>query len=105
MSKQQHTAVEPDLEPLSDLAKALSHPVRLKILRILNKENTCICNDLVIQLPVAQSTVSQHLKELKRVGLIHGEIDGPRICYCLNQKRISELKILFNEFFKPFKGK
>ena len=103
MTIKKHTHTESDLKKLSELSKALSHPVRLSILRILNERNACICNELVIRLPVAQSTVSQHLKELKKAGLIQGDIDGPRVCYCLNYNRIGELKEIFTSFFKTFK--
>lgn len=86
---------------LSDIAKALSHPARIEILRFLSQKNSCMCGDIVNALPLAQSTVSQHLKELKRVGLIEGEIDGPKICYCLNKSQIEkaykELSKLFNK--------
>ncbi len=103
MTKTKNSTEEPEIDELSAFARALSHPVRLKILQILNEKNACICNDLVIRLPVAQSTVSQHLKELRKAGLIQGEIDGPRVCYCLNPNRISELKDLFTNFFNTFK--
>jgi DNA-binding transcriptional ArsR family regulator len=81
---------------LAELAKALSHPARIKILKILLDKNVCMCGDIVELLPLAQSTVSQHLKELKGVGLIAGEIEGPRICYCLNMKMIQKAKDYFN---------
>jgi len=84
---------------LADVAKALSHPARIKILKMLAEKNTCICGEIVDGLPLAQATVSQHLKELKRVGLIQGEIEGPKMCYCLNPDFISKsyesLKRLF----------
>ena len=70
-------------EELARLAKALAHPVRVRIVRLLAARGTCVCGDLVDELPVAQSTVSQHLKILKEAGVIVGEIDGPRRCYCL----------------------
>jgi ArsR family transcriptional regulator len=79
---------------LAELAKALGHPLRIRILRILAKRKTCICGELVDELPVAQSTVSQHLKMLKDAGLIQGEIDGPRICYCIVAEALDELKEL-----------
>jgi DNA-binding transcriptional ArsR family regulator len=82
---------------LADLAKALSHPARIKILHILTDMNLCMCGDIVDLLPLSQSTVSQHLKELKRVGLIQGEIEGPKVCYCLNQKMIEKAKNAFNQ--------
>ncbi len=86
---------------LADVAKALSHPARIKILKILTGMNVCMCGDIVEHLPLSQSTVSQHLKELKRVGLITGEIEGPKVCYCINyanlQKAKSEIDKLFNQ--------
>lgn len=72
-------------------AKALAHPARIAILRELAKRGTCICGEIVDVLPLAQSTVSQHLKALKEAGLIDGEVDGPRSCYCLNLKAIKIL--------------
>jgi len=84
---------------LALFAKVLSHPARIEILRILAERNTCMCGELVIEMPLAQSTVSQHLKELKNVGLIIGEIDGPRSCYCLNTKCIEEMETLFSGLF------
>ncbi|MFZ2324432.1 MAG: metalloregulator ArsR/SmtB family transcription factor [Ignavibacteriaceae bacterium] len=86
---------------LADIAKALSHPARIKILKILTEMNVCMCGDIVELLPLSQSTVSQHLKELKRVGLIKGDIEGPKVCYCVNnqtlQKAKKELDKLFNQ--------
>ena len=86
---------------LADVAKALSHPARIRILKILTQMNVCMCGDIVEQLPLAQATVSQHLKELKRVGLIQGDIDGPKVCYCVNNKTLQkakkELDKLFNQ--------
>lgn len=84
---------------LADVAKALAHPARISILKFLSKTNSCMCGDIVESLPLAQSTVSQHLKELKKVGLIEGEIDGPKICYCINNKVLSESKIAFDKLF------
>lgn len=77
---------------LSDIFKALSHPARINILRILAQKNVCMCGDIVDLLPLSQSTVSQHLKELKRVGLIGGEIDGPKVCYCIDNKTLVKVK-------------
>lgn len=88
---------------LADIAKAISHPARIQILRILNEADRCIVGEMVEILPLSQSTVSQHLKELKRVGLIKGEIEGPRVCYCLNQQVVSEVKQAFSELFSTFK--
>lgn len=79
------------------LAKALGHPVRVRILRILLGREACFCGELVEFLPVAQATVSQHLKVLRDAGLIRGEIDGPRVCYCANRDRIHQLANLVAE--------
>ena len=81
-------------EELSTLAKALGHPARVKILRILVRKNACICGDIVEELPLAQSTVSQHLKVLKDAGLIRGDVDGPRVCYCIEPRALRRFKAL-----------
>lgn len=77
---------------LAVLCKALGHPARVAILRHLLQVDRCICGDIVNILPLAQSTVSQHLKQLKEAGLIRGEIEGPCICYCADKNRLAELK-------------
>ncbi|MEX0647059.1 MAG: metalloregulator ArsR/SmtB family transcription factor [Balneolaceae bacterium] len=82
---------------LAEMLKALSHPARIAILEILAGRNTCICGDITDELPLAQSTVSQHLKSLKSAGIIKGEIDGVRTCYCLNEENVAELKSLFED--------
>jgi ArsR family transcriptional regulator, arsenate/arsenite/antimonite-responsive transcriptional repressor len=79
---------------LATLAKALGHPVRVRILGMLAERKECICGDLVDGTDLAQSTVSQHLTVLKKAGLIQGEVDGPRVCYCLNQDTLRRFKIL-----------
>ncbi len=79
---------------LAELAKALAHPVRVRILRILVRKGTCICGDIVDELPLAQSTVSQHLKVMKDAGLIQGEIQGPRTCYCVDPGVLKRMKVL-----------
>ncbi len=84
---------------LAEIAKALSHPARIKILKILSDKNVCICGDLVEQLPLSQSTVSQHLRELKRVGLIKGEIEGPKTCYCVDEVQLTKAKEAFLTLF------
>ena len=71
---------------LADFARALSHPARVAILKTLAEKKECICGDLVLDLPLAQSTVSQHLKALKEIGLIRGTVDGPRSRYCIDWK-------------------
>jgi DNA-binding transcriptional ArsR family regulator len=84
---------------LADIAKALSHPARIRILKILTEMNVCMCGDIVEQLPLAQATVSQHLKELKRVGLIQGEIEGPKVCYCVNNQTLQKAKKEIDKLF------
>lgn len=88
---------------LSAFAKAISHPARIEILRILAQRNSCICGEIVLEIPLAQSTVSQHLKELKSAGLISGVIDGPRSCYCLNVEGIAEMAFLFGDLLSLIK--
>ena len=83
-------------EALAALAKALGHPARVAILRQLGKNGKCICGDIVSTLPLAQATVSQHLKVLKNAGLVQGEIDGPRVCYCIDPKAVQRLQKLVN---------
>lgn len=90
---------------LADISKALSHPARIKILKILSNTKGCLCGDIVDLLPLAQSTVSQHLKELKRVGLITGEYESPKICYCLNDNVIKNLLIRLNYFIDNLNNK
>jgi ArsR family transcriptional regulator len=94
---------QPDLRPiegadadseLAALAKALAHPARVQILRMLARRSDCVCGDIVEELPLAQSTVSQHLKVLKDVGLIRGEVDGARVCYCIDPQTLRRLKAL-----------
>lgn len=77
---------------LADIAKALAHPARIRILKILTSMSSCMVGNIVEQLPLSQSTVSQHLKELKRVELIKGEIDGPKVCYCINNETLTKAK-------------
>ena len=95
--------VEADLRPvegkgvddeLAALAKAVAHPARIRILRLLVRKTACVCGDIVDDLPLAQSTVSQHLKVLKEAGLIRGEVDGPRVCYCIEPSALRRFKVL-----------
>lgn len=82
---------------LARLAKALGHPARVAILRLLLARGECICGAICDQLPLAQSTISQHLKTMKDAGLIQGEVDGPRICYCVNPAGLARLKALVED--------
>ncbi len=86
---------------IADLAKALAHPARVAIIQHLLKEKSCVCGDLVEVLPLAQATVSQHLKELKNIGILHGEINPPRVCYCINETVWQEAKAIFGEILEP----
>lgn len=89
--------IDPGEDPdgaLARLAKALGHPARVKILRFLLERDDCMVGAIVEELPLAQSTVSQHLKILREAGLIYGEMDGPRICYCADRARIEQLRRL-----------
>lgn len=79
---------------LARLAKALGHPARVAILRLLSRRESCVCGEIVDELPLAQSTVSQHLKQLKAAGLIRGEVDGPRVCYCIEPGVVELFKAL-----------
>jgi DNA-binding transcriptional ArsR family regulator len=84
---------------LAQFAKALGHPARVAIISLLLKKQTCICGDIVDELPLSQSTVSQHLKELKEAGIIKGEIDGVKTCYCIDETNWSKMSVLFNKMF------
>jgi ArsR family transcriptional regulator len=81
-------------QEVARLAWAIAHPARVRILRILLARKSCICGELVELMPLAQSTVSQHLKILKEAGLVQGEIDGPKVCYCVNRAGLARLKKL-----------
>lgn len=84
---------------LAEIARALAHPARIAILQYLARVNACIGGEIVGALPLAQPTISRHLKELKAVGLIKGEIDGVRVNYCIDRERWEEVQRLMNGFF------
>ena len=84
----------PDAEALAALSWAIAHPIRVRILELLLEREACVCGELVELLPVAQSTVSQHLKIMKEAGLILGDVDGPKVCYCVNSAGLAKLKKL-----------
>ena len=90
-------------QELAEFAKALAHPARIAILKLLAQKNECICGEIVEVLPLSQSTVSQHLKELKNAGLIDGSIDGPRSCYCINWKAFEKFNAEFSSLFSSLK--
>lgn len=83
-------------------AKALSHPARVAILKLLIQKQACVCGDIVDELPLSQSTVSQHLKELKEAGLIKGDIEGAKVCYCIDEKEWNTAKNLLSEIFVSY---
>lgn len=84
---------------IAKYAKALSHPARVAILRLLIQKQACVCGDIVDELPLSQSTVSQHLKELKQAGLIKGDIEGAKVCYCIDEKEWNVARNYLNELF------
>ena len=85
---------------IAKYAKALSHPARVAILNVLLKKQACVCGDIVDELPIAQSTVSQHLKELKEAGLIKGDIEGTSICYCIDLNEWNKANDILNNLFQ-----
>lgn len=87
---------------IAKYAKALAHPARVAILQLLIKKQACICGDIVDELPLSQSTVSQHLKELKEAGLIKGDIDGVKICYCIDEKEWETAKSYLDNLFNSY---
>ncbi len=90
-----------ELNELAQFAKAIAHPARIKILEHLAAKESCFCGDIVKELPLSQSTVSQHLKALKEAGLIEGEVEPPAVCYCINSKKLEkiykQLRALFSK--------
>jgi DNA-binding transcriptional ArsR family regulator len=90
---------------IAKYAKALAHPARIAILQLLLKKQNCICGDIVDELPLSQSTVSQHLKELKEAGLIKGDIDGVKMCYCIDEKEWKNAQTILNTLFESYKVK
>jgi DNA-binding transcriptional ArsR family regulator len=87
---------------LAKYGKALAHPARVAILKLLARKNACICGDIVEELPLSQSTVSQHLKELKEAGLIKGEIEGVKICYCIDEAEWKKARQVMDELFGSY---
>jgi len=95
---------ETDLQELAEFAKVISHPARLAILKYLADKKTCISGDISDQLPLSRTTVSQHLKELSELGLVHGEIDGLKVNYCLCSSNIEKYLLMFESFFEPVRA-
>lgn len=85
---------------MANIAKALGHPARIAIIEYLLRVNECICGDIVNELPLAQPTVSQHLKELKNAGIIKGNIEGNSVCYCIDEKTIEILNSYFSKIIE-----
>lgn len=91
---------------LANMAKVLAHPARIAILQELMKLNSCVCGELVTEIGLAQATISQHLKELKTIGLIKGTIEGTSMCYCIDKEKWKEIQDQFSAFFElPIAGK
>jgi ArsR family transcriptional regulator, arsenate/arsenite/antimonite-responsive transcriptional repressor len=90
-----------DIQELASLTKALGHPMRVQIVRLLKDRGACVCGDIVEQLPLGNTTVWQHLKVLKDAGIVKGEIDGPKLCYCLNEQTLTRLIELIQELSAP----
>ena len=97
MNLQKISIDDRQLQRSAEIAKALGHPARIAILKILAERTSCFCGDITEILPLAQSTVSQHLKALKNAGLIKGEVEGVKTCYCLNPDGIRELQSVLTE--------
>ena len=89
---------------IAKIAKALAHPARIAILDLLAKRQACVCGDIVDELPLSQSTVSQHLKELKEAGLIKGDIEGAKVCYCIDEKEWKAAQVYLNQLFDTYKS-
>lgn len=90
---------------IADMAKAMAHPARVAILEQILDSGSCICNDLVINLPLAQATISQHLKELKIAGIIKGQTEGKVVCYWIDEDNWNQMAAVFSIFFKSLKNK
>ncbi len=96
-SKPVKLKADPTADDFAKLGWAIAHPARVQIVRLLIGREACVCGEIVDCLPLAQSTVSQHLKILKDSGLIQGEVDGPKVCYCINPQRLEQLKAFVAE--------
>ncbi|MCK0179816.1 metalloregulator ArsR/SmtB family transcription factor [Flavobacteriaceae bacterium S0862] len=93
-----------EINEIAAIAKVFSHPARVAILQYISKQNTCICNDIVDEIGLAQATISQHLKIINDAKLLEGTFEGKSLCYCLNVERFQELQSLFNSFFNQTKS-
>ena len=99
MAAPKRTAFGIEENELAEFAKALGHPARIAILKELARRKTCVCGEIVDVLPLAQSTISQHLKELKAAGLIQGTVDGVKSCYCIDWDTFGRFRAIFDTFF------
>jgi predicted transcriptional regulator len=104
MGSSKNASFSDEQNKLALLAKALAHPARIAILQYLMQQKSCVCGDIVDELPLAQATVSQHLKELKAVGIIQGEIEGTKTCYCISPEGWNMLKGYFEEFLNTYQA-
>ncbi len=84
---------------LAQVAKVMAHPARIAILQYISKQEGCICTDLVDEIGLAQPTISQHLNEIKKIGLLKGTFEGKNLCYCIDQERWAQIRALFQDFF------
>ena len=87
---------------IAELAKAFAHPARIAIIQYLLKTDACVCGDIVDALPLSQSTVSQHLKEMKKAGIITGNVEPPKVCYCINPEVWQEVKLVFGGLLEQY---
>ena len=99
--REQFTAAQ---QQTAAIAKALGHPARVAIMQLLAQREACVCGELVLALPLSQSTVSQHLKELKAAGLVQGEVDGPRVCYCVDAAGWAQARQLLGSLLAELPG-
>lgn len=98
MGASKHQLFSAAQNEMAEIARVLAHPARIAILEVLAQRNACICGDIVDEIPLSQPTVSQHLKELKSIGLIKGTIEGASVCYCVDPGRLQEVKLLLDGF-------
>lgn len=89
---------------MAEVLKAIGHPARLAIIEFLSKSSSCICSDIIQEIPLAQPTISRHLSELKKIGLIQGTIEGKNTCYCINEKRWDDIKVLIKTIALRIEG-
>ncbi|MEM1325534.1 MAG: metalloregulator ArsR/SmtB family transcription factor [Bacteroidota bacterium] len=103
MGKSKATLFTAQQNQLATYAKALAHPARIAILEHLIQKGACVCGDIVEELPLSQSTVSQHLKELKAAGIVQGNVEGTAVCYCIDSRCCGEVQAIFAQLFARMK--